>query len=246
MSTKRYKLIAVSVAAILLFLVITVSWGFAQGGNIMYFACVNNSSGTIKVFQEPQPCSNNEFAIQFNSEGPPGPAGPQGPVGPAGPAGADGQDGAQGPQGPQGEPGPAGPPGADGLEGAQGPPGPQGSQGETGAQGPAGPQGPQGPQGPPGESLDLFDFYTRTLYDLTVTPGTRNQITMECFAGDHLISGGYFIDKTYARHGYYEVLENRPLPPYGERWRVEIWNGNVEQGIILRWDMTIVCLNLPS
>ncbi len=54
-------------------------------------ACVNNSSGTIKIVGVSDTCKNNESALDWNIQGQPGAAGaagPAGPVGPAGPAGA--------------------------------------------------------------------------------------------------------------------------------------------------------------
>jgi microcystin-dependent protein len=82
---------------------------WAQDGSVVYYACVNKSSGTIKVFMEETPCKNNEVAITWNSEGgPPGPIGPQGPIGPTGPEGPIGPTGPEGPIGPTGPQGPAG------------------------------------------------------------------------------------------------------------------------------------------
>jgi hypothetical protein len=67
----------------------------ASGGEI-YHACVNNSSGTIKMISESGTCAQNELRIVWNQQGP------------QGPAGAKGDQGEVGPQGPQGEAGPAG------------------------------------------------------------------------------------------------------------------------------------------
>jgi len=119
------------------------TWTWAQGDDVLYYACVNNSSGTIHMVAPEDSCNNNEQVVVWNSRGPVGPEGPQGPqgeVGPAGPPGADGADGAPGPQGPQGETGPLGP---------------QGEQGPAGPQGPQGPQGEQGPPGPAGSEVPL-------------------------------------------------------------------------------------------
>ena len=107
-----------------------------------FYACVNNSSGTIKIIDEDENCKNNETWISWNQKGPQGDPGEQGPQGEAGPAGPQGETGEQGPQG---EPGPIGP------QGLQGEPGPVGLQGETGEQGPQGEPGPIGPQGLQGE-----------------------------------------------------------------------------------------------
>src|SRR5882672_6455215 len=99
------------------------------------YACVNNSSGEIKLVAQNATCKNNETLVVWNVVGPQGPIGPAGPAGPAGPVGP------VGPQGPQGPAGPTGPQGLTGLTGPQGP------TGLTGAPGPAGLQGPQGPAG---------------------------------------------------------------------------------------------------
>ncbi len=70
-----------------------------------YYACVNNSSGALKMVTESADCAHNEHKIQWNQSGPQGPAGPQGETGP---------------QGPQGETGPQGPAGSVTLQSLQG------------------------------------------------------------------------------------------------------------------------------
>jgi hypothetical protein len=85
--------------------------------NTVYYACVNNSSGTIKMISATATCGQNEIRVEWNQQGPQGLPGPQGE---------------QGPQGLQGEQGAIGP---------QGPAGPQGPQGDVGPEGPAGPVG---------------------------------------------------------------------------------------------------------
>ena len=87
------------------------------------FACVQNSSGTVRVVPQFVSCGNNESLVSWNVTGPPGPQGPVGPVGPTG---------MTGPQGP------AGPVGPTGMTGSQGPAGAVGPTGMTGPQGPAG------------------------------------------------------------------------------------------------------------
>jgi len=89
-------------------------------------ACVNDSSGRIRITAAPGHCKQHETGLQWNVQGPAGATGPVGPVGPAGPAGADGS------------PGPAGPTGPAGQNGAPGSTGPTGPAGPAGAQGPAG------------------------------------------------------------------------------------------------------------
>jgi hypothetical protein len=87
-------------------------------------ACINNSSGTIKLSTATGTCAANETAIDWNAVGPKGDKGDPGPPGPKGDKGDTGATGATGPQGPAG---PAGPVGPAGPAGAQGPPGPSGS-----------------------------------------------------------------------------------------------------------------------
>jgi len=122
-------------------------------------ACVNTTTGAVRIVSSLSLCVAGETGITWALAGPTGPAGPagpagaagaQGPAGPAGstgPAGAAGPAGATGPAGPAGAQGPAGPAGATGATGSTGPAGPAGSQGPIGNTGPAGAQGPAGPQG---------------------------------------------------------------------------------------------------
>jgi len=99
------------------------------------YACVNNSSGTIKMVAQGTICENGATMFTWNVTGAIGPQGPAGPAGPQGSTGATGATGVTGPAGPAGPQGPAGPSG------------PQGPIGLTGLTGPAGAQGPQGPAG---------------------------------------------------------------------------------------------------
>jgi hypothetical protein len=76
----------------------TIGLGVAGGvvaaqttsSSTVYFACVNNSSGTIHVVSSTGQCSNNEVSINWNQQGPAGPQGLTGPQGPAGPSGGFG------------------------------------------------------------------------------------------------------------------------------------------------------------
>jgi hypothetical protein len=137
-------------AALVLVLAVAATLAWAQDGETMFYACVNNSSGTIFMVASDQACKTNETRIVWNQEGPMGPAGPPGPHGEAGPPGPQGLQGPQGTAGPQGPTGLQGPAGVDGAAGATGPAGPQGEQGPQGPPGPIGPQGEPGPAGPPG------------------------------------------------------------------------------------------------
>ncbi len=102
---------------------------WAQGTPVVYYACVNNASGTIHMIAEDGKCSNNEQLVTWNSQGPQGLPGPEGPAGPAGPQGEPGVQGEQGPKGDPGETGPQGPQGLPGEPGATGAPGEQGDPG---------------------------------------------------------------------------------------------------------------------
>jgi hypothetical protein len=87
----------------------------AHGGNMaLIHACVNNTSGEIKIVGANSNCPSNYRALDWNIQGP---AGQQGPMGPIGPQGLQGERGLQGEQGPQGLPG------QQGIQGIQGPAG---------------------------------------------------------------------------------------------------------------------------
>jgi type VI secretion system secreted protein Hcp len=88
---------------------ITNVW--AQDNNTIYYACVNNSSGTIKMVSTDQECNGGAIKISWNQVGPKGDTGATGPAGPQGlkgDTGDKGDTGATGPQGPPGVPVPAG------------------------------------------------------------------------------------------------------------------------------------------
>jgi hypothetical protein len=138
-----------------------VTWAFASDGNTIH-ACVNKSSGEIKIVDSSDDCKNNEQYLEWTIVGPQGPPGPQGPQGDTGPQGPQGPQGDTGPQGPQGDTGPQGPQGDTGPQGPQGDTGPQGPQGDTGPQGPQGATGPSGPPGPTGPTANLVLGSTTT------------------------------------------------------------------------------------
>jgi Collagen triple helix repeat (20 copies) len=140
-----------------------VAVAHSGGSSDTIYACVQYSTGHIRIVEERERCARHEGRLEWNRVGPRGPVGPQGPIGPAGakgatgaagPAGPAGPAGAMGPAGPAGAMGPAGPTGPQGVpgtRGAMGPQGPQGAQGAQGVQGLQGPQGPPGLQGPKGD-----------------------------------------------------------------------------------------------
>jgi hypothetical protein len=72
MKGKNLTMVAV---AIVIAIAIGATWVLAQDSPTVYYACVNNSSGTIKVFMEETPCGANEMPITWNRTGPPGPSG---------------------------------------------------------------------------------------------------------------------------------------------------------------------------
>lgn len=57
------------------------------------YACVNSSSGTIKIVTADTTCKTNEVKLSWDVAGVQGPQGPAGPQGPQGPAGAQGPAG---------------------------------------------------------------------------------------------------------------------------------------------------------
>jgi hypothetical protein len=65
----------------------------------IYYGCVNNSTGAIRIVSSSTTCKTTEHKIQWNQTGPQGPAGPAGPKGPKGSTGATGATGPQGPPG---------------------------------------------------------------------------------------------------------------------------------------------------
>jgi len=97
-----------------LLLTLGASLAMAQSESVIYYACVNNASGTIHMTNESEGCQNNEVLVQWNQVGPQGPQGEPGPIGLQGPEGQMGPQGLQGETGPQGEVGPQGPQGEPG------------------------------------------------------------------------------------------------------------------------------------
>ncbi len=87
----------VSLLLLGLLLALGVSLALAEGDGVIYYACVNNSSGTMKMVAAGETCATNEFLVEWNHVGPQGLQGPQGEVGPQGP---QGEVGPQGPVGP--------------------------------------------------------------------------------------------------------------------------------------------------
>jgi hypothetical protein len=173
---------------------------------VTYYACVNNSSGTIHMldaadYDAGERCHNHEYLISWNEVGPPG---PQGDVGD------------QGPKGEQGDPGL---PGADGLpcwdlngngsadlpdedvngdstvdvldcRGPAGPKGDKGDQGDPGPKGDQGDPGPKGDQGDPG-APGYFSDCTWTYGPGTELVDSSQSVRAYCESGYTAVSGGY-------------------------------------------------------
>jgi hypothetical protein len=99
METKEERIVnrRIVVVGLVAVIVAILTANLASAQATVYYACVNNSSGEIKMVAADAQCNKNWTKIDWNRVGPQGPAGPVGPAGPAGP---------QGEQGPQGEPGP--------------------------------------------------------------------------------------------------------------------------------------------
>jgi len=89
----------------------------------MVSACVNTSTGAIRIVASTSLCVAGETGMTWALVGPTGPQGPAGSTGPVGPAGPTGATGATGTPGTPGATGPAGPAGPTGPTGATGPAG---------------------------------------------------------------------------------------------------------------------------
>lgn len=201
---------------------------FAIGGVVAYetyFACVNNSSGTIKVVSSQGECKAGDYFIEWNAQGPPGEAGPMGPRGPQGEQGQTGvqgepgEPGAVGLQGETGPVGPQGPAGPQGQTGAVGPQGPAGADGAPGGQGPAGPAGPQGIPGPQGAVGPIgpagLSGYEVILADGVEVPATVPMLraVAECSNGKRVIGGGTQLNGVFTDFAALDIVADAPLGP---------------------------------
>ena len=93
--SKRFRYVSLIVSLSLLTLIVTTV-AQADTSPTIYYACVLNKVGTIRMISSTQTCTQYETEISWNN------VGPQGPAGPAGPKGETGSAGPAGPQGPQG------------------------------------------------------------------------------------------------------------------------------------------------
>jgi len=105
--TRLGRILATALIAALAFGSGSAVAAFAVATPSTIYACVNNSSGTIKVIDAVTACGTNEIKLEWNTAGPQGATGATGATGAPGPQGAPGPHGAVGPQGLQG---PAGAP----------------------------------------------------------------------------------------------------------------------------------------
>src|SRR5439155_4046386 len=182
----------------------------------LIYACVNNSSGTIKIVSAASQCSNNEIQLVWNGEG------VAGPTGPTGPTGATGATGATGPTGPSGANGVAGPTGATGVAG---PTGPSGASGATGPQGPTGPAGGAPPATPP-QPYTLAEGNVFQLEFGGATDGIRLSLVAGCF--DEQL-GVEYADCTFGTSRVYQPLID--------------WFNDTVQGTNLRRDLDLLVVN---
>jgi hypothetical protein len=166
---------AISMAAVI---IATSTVGLATAVTTgMIYACVNNSSGTIKIVSATTACATNEIQLVWNVDGIAGATGPAGATGATGPTGPSGTPGATGATGATGPTGPSGTPGATGATGATGPSGPKGDTGAQGATGPAG----------AGELSLVVNTYSVNAGSL-FNP-THSDVTTSCPPGKHVTSG---------------------------------------------------------
>jgi hypothetical protein len=193
--------------AMIVMMLLSVTYVSAHGGNTaLIHACVNNTSGEIKIVGANSNCPSNYRALDWNIQGPAGQQGPIGSVGPAGPVGPVGPAGPIGPQGLQGEPG---------------------LQGEQGLQGLPGQQGIQGIQGPAGISgLEVVYVNSGAL------TAAGHEMVAECPAGKQVLGGGYtsFLGTTITVNApgsgltawYVQALWN-DFPNVHENWHMSVY-----------------------
>ncbi len=153
----------------------------------LIYACVNNSSGTIKVVSSCTLCADNEIQLVWNVDGTTGATGATGATGPMGATGPQGATGAPGPQGP---PGPAGATGATGAPGATGATGPTGADGAIGPTGPKGDPGAIGPTGPSGALSPALVTNSFLVPHGTIFSPGHATVTTSCPSGKHVTGGG--------------------------------------------------------
>jgi hypothetical protein len=207
---KRRNRLALAGILLAVLLLGSATWAVVYGSDSdLIHACVNKSSGEVKIVGPSDTCKKNWVPLRWNMRGVRGDLGPQGPAGPQGDPGPMGPAGPQGPIGPEG---PGGPQGPQGETGPDGPPGPQGEAGPAGPRGEAGPAGPQGPQG-------VLGFYKRSHPSRPIAPGASGGIAAYCDPGDLATGGGY-----YVASGSPNVHVQRSSPSGDDSWYVYVLN----------------------
>lgn len=152
----------------------------------LIYACVNNSSGTIKIVSATTTCANNEIQLAWNAEGITGATGATGATGPMGATGQTGATGPSGATGATGETGATGPTGPIGPTGATGTTGATGARGATGANGAPGATGATGPAGP--AVTPLVPGTSFLVPGASVGNPGRADVTLPCPPGMHVTS----------------------------------------------------------
>ena len=211
-------------------LIVTAAAGFAAAGTGgLIYACVNNSSGTLKIVSASDNCQGNWTALSWNQSGVAGATGAQGPKGDTGLTGAQGLKGDTGLTGAQGLKGDTGLTGATGSQGIQGPAGATGSQG---IQGPAGATGSQGIQGPAGAGATV----TRFDQSYSINAGQNTRFTKYCPAGSQMTGGAAWVND-----GSKAVIEISRPSPSGDGWEGQA--GFVFGYVSSGYNITVYCLS---
>ncbi len=169
---KRFTTIRNSLIILAVTLTSSVVTTFAEGNDTVYYGCVNQKSGALRIIGAQETCADaKEMKISWNQVGPKGDTGLKGDKGETGATGATGPQGLQGEKGDKGD------------TGATGPTGPQGPQGEKGEKGDKGDTGATGPQG----YVDLVKYGTSNL----IPNQSSGTFTAKCHPGEKVVSGGY-------------------------------------------------------
>ncbi|WP_218781033.1 collagen-like protein [Bacillus sp. EB106-08-02-XG196] len=90
------RMFFIALSVVLAFSMVEV---FAEDSNTVYYACVNQNNGLLKMVDEAKECQNHEVKISWNQVGPKGDPGVKGEIGDTGAIGPQGPTGLQGPQG---------------------------------------------------------------------------------------------------------------------------------------------------
>lgn len=168
----------------------------AVGNDGTIYACVNNSSGAIKIASIGTPvdgtaCAAGYQLYTWSITGPKGDTGATGPTGPIGATGATGPTGPVGATGPTGDTGPTGATGPTGDTGPTGATGPTGPVGATGATGPTGPAGATGATGATGVTGATGAVGVSGYSVVTNSDQNAASLIASCPAGQKVLGGGF-------------------------------------------------------